>query len=256
MLTLTVPHFTLEHASGAVREACAGFGLETTVHARLAALRLAWPKFLRRVRRWLMKKGKLDERRSKYASAEDADHLRFYRLLEWTRGGDGLGHPHFHVYLFAPWLDVELLRRWWAEALESVGVPAPERVIIDLKSLAGFNWAALKELIKTGDRRAIEMRLGQLRTPGDDAIKYASGWTMGDAFRELPDAACIDVQRDLYCALEGRRLAQGSAGFLLATPRPLCACCGQSCFVAAVVDPCVAPVAAGAVEANEVRGPP
>jgi len=256
MLTLTVPHFELADASGKLLAACSGFGLETTVNARISALRLAWPKFMRRVRRWFTTRR--TDPAYRFASAKDADALKVYRLLEWTRGHDGQGHPHFHVYVFAPWLPVALLRRWWAASLVEIGAPLPTsctacraggacsfamgepHVTLDLRSLDGFSWAALKELIKTGDRRAIELRMGSFATGGEAAIKYASGWTMGDAFGELPDASTLDVQRDLYCALEGRRLAQGSRGFLAPPVRPICACCGQSMFAAALVDPCVA----------------
>ncbi len=278
MLTLTVPHFEREDASGEVLEATDDFGLRTTVAARLAALRLAWPRLLRRIRAWVAGRGRISERRN--GEPWDAKSLAFYRLLEWTRGHDGKGHPHFHVYAFSPWLPVALIRRWWAQALERVGVPLPHscalcrdggetcvfgldapHVIVDLRRLDGFNWAALKELIKSGDRRAIEARLGVMKTPGLDAITYASAWTMSDAFdraellEQLPDAAGLDVQRDLYCALEGRRLAQGSRGFLLAPPIPVCACCGNTSFTAAVVYEFECHETAPAT-AHNGRGPP
>lgn len=281
MLTLTVPHFERADASGLVLEATKDFGLANTTSARLAAMRLAWPRFIRRVRGWLQGRGPKAERRR--GDASDADAFAYYRLLEWTRGDDGLGHPHFHVYLFSPWLPAQsgLVRRWWAEALEAVGVPLPRscrwcragddacrvglgaaHVIVDLKRLDGFNWSALKELIKSGDRRAIEARLGVMRTPGLDAVEYASAWTMSDAFdpetllAELPDAATLEVQRDLFCALEGRRLAQGSRGFLLPPAASACGLCGAASFTAAVVyafDSCHVEVA---VSSPQERGPP
>jgi hypothetical protein len=284
MLTLTVPHFERADASGLVIAETQGFGLDNTVSARLAALRLAWPRFMRRVRTWLRGRGRAADRR--WGDPDDASAFAYYRLLEWTRGHDGKGHPHFHVYLFSPWLPASngLLRQWWAEALAAVGVPLPRscalcragsedcrvglggaHVIIDLKSLDGFNWAALKELVKSGDRRAIEARMGTLRThaaPGLDAIEYAAAWTMSDAFAraslldELPDAATLDVQRDLYCALEGRRLAQGSRGFLLAPPVPACGLCGASSFTAGVVYAFDVCQETAADVPREERGPP
>lgn len=273
MLTLTVPHFERSDARGELVEATTGFGLTTTVAARLAAMRLAWPRFVRRLRNWLACRGRAGERRR--GDPRDAKRVAFYRLLEWTRGHDGKGHPHFHVYLFSPWLPVGLIRRWWAAALAGVGVPLPSscadcragrdcsfglgdpHVIVDLKRLDGFNWSALKELIKAGDRRAIEARLGVMRTPGLDAITYASAWTMSDAFGELAESATLDVQRDLYIALEGRRLAQGSRGFLLSPPIPACPCCGGVAFLAGVVYEFGAcPPSPASSPPREERGPP
>ncbi|MDB4884487.1 MAG: hypothetical protein JWL95_3253 [Gemmatimonadetes bacterium] len=271
MLTLTVPHFTCADAeafapASELLEECGrdldGFKFwNNDVSARVTALRLAWPKFMRSLRRWLKK-----------VDPAGARSFRYYRLFEWTMGGDGKGHPHFHAYLFSPWLNVRLLRKWWAAALESVGVPLPSsctacpddgsecsytgghsrHVVIDIKRLAGFNYAALRELVKSGDRKAIETKLGELRAPGIDAVNYASAWTMSDAFAELPPearAATADVQRDLYIAIEGRRLAQGSMGFSLALARPVCGCCGQSMFSAGVVDAC-------ATEGDAIEAPP
>lgn len=268
MLTVTVPHFLLEDATGLVAEECAeeNFGLHTTVNARVVALRLAWPRFYRKVKRWLAGFGKRGERRSPRCNKADAKLIESYRSLEWTRGHDGLGHPHLHVYLFAPWLPLKtgLLERWWARALESVGVPLPTscarcsdpnephrcafgrgngHAILQLMALEGFSWATLRELIKSGNRRAIEMRMGNLEaTSGGRAIQYSMGWTMSKGFEDLEDqlldAATLDVQRDLFCALEGRRMAQGSRGFLAPPRRPECLCCGQSVFAASVADLC------------------
>ncbi len=290
MLTLTVPHVTRAECRAVVRDgedvgvlgATEGFGLTNTVAVRLAALRLAWPLFIRRVRAWLSGKGRRGQRRR--GDPRDVRHFAYYRLQEWTRGHDGKGHPHYHVYLFSPWLPCEsraedgsdnLMRRWWASSLEAVGVPLPTscgdciagracsaggagkpHVMIDLTRLDGFNWSALKELVKAGDRKAIEAKLGTMKTPGDDAITYALAWTMGDAFEDqgvLPLPAVVDVQRDLFCALEGRRLAQGSRGFLCPMPEPRCECCGSATFVAAV--DCGIVVDAPS-SARKERGPP
>lgn len=255
MLTLTVPHIRVEDARGELRKACTGMFYVSHVNARIAALRLAWPKFLRSVKRWL-----------KRNDPAGARHFNYYRLFEWTRASDGFGHPHFHVYLFSPWLDVALCRQWWAKALDAIGCPVPLRdgephVMIDLKRLAGFNWNALRELVKSGDRRAIETTLGTLRAPGLDAVEYAAAWTMADAFAELPPEsvdATIDVQRDLYVANEGKRLAQGSRGFLSPPPIPVCECCGASMFVACVAygfEACAAPSDRPGAP-RETRGPP
>jgi hypothetical protein len=279
MLTLTVPHVSWAECSGKVTAAESSPGLVwgSTVSARMTALRLAWPKFLRSMRRWLGGLGRKRDRRS--GDPLDARRIAYYRFFEWTRGGDGLGHPHFHVYLFSPFVDVRLCRRWWAQALESVGCPVPRRcgrcddteacpfaddrgrhVVLDIRRLEGFNLQALKELAKSGDRKAIEGKLGELRAPGLDAVKYSDAWTMSDAFRDLPPEAresTIHVQRDLYIAGEGRRFAQGARGFLEPRELPICRCCGASIFAARLLtfaDDC--PSTNGADLPREERGPP
>jgi hypothetical protein len=40
------------------------------------------------------------------------------RVFEWTPGGDGDGHPHFHVWAFGPYVPHEMIRLWWAHAWE------------------------------------------------------------------------------------------------------------------------------------------
>ncbi len=258
MLTLTVPHLRAEETQGALREAVAGMFTFSHVNARMAALRLAWPKFMRLMRRWL-----------KRNDPWGAQHFAYYRLFEWTRGSDGFGHPHFHVYLFCPWLPAKgraaLLRSWWVQALESIGCPVPRRadgepcVVVDLKRLNGFNFNALRELVKSGNRTAIENVLGTMTTPGLDAVDYAAAWTMTEAFASLEGEAfdrTVDVQRDLYVAAEGRRLAQGSRGFLGAPPISVCEGCGSSLFVAAVVCDFETTTDAAPEGPHQERGPP
>lgn len=262
MLTLTVPHFKLEDAGGAVRDACDRF-TETTVAARVAALRLAWPRFLRALRRRLVKR-----------DPAAARALVYFRCWEWTRGTDGLGHPHLHVYLLAPFLDVRELRAMWGRTLEAVGVPCPRscrwcwahpegegcehgkgrpHTVIDLRVIERFDWRALRELVKNGDRRMVRERFGVLRDAAGAEIvsDYAAGWTFADAFAsadgQLPPAADLDVQRDLFVATEGRRMFQGSRGFVGQVDARPCACCGAVDWSAGVVREW---------EAGEVEGPP
>ena len=248
MLTLTVPHVELEDVEpgSKVAEACEGFGLHTTIAARIAALRLAWPRFMRSLRRFI----------AKHEGKRNAKAFRYFRFLEWTRGSDGQGHPHFHCYLLSPFLNQQMLVNMWTRALEQVGVgdalvstcrrclasaaePCAGRphAVVEIKRLYGYKPQQLRELIKRGDRTAIECRLGPLVGP-DAVTNYANGFTMADAFDELGDEQMIEAKRDVYVALEGRRMAQGARGFLLPPRRPACSWCGCGCFVAHVADPC------------------
>lgn len=279
MLTLTVPHFTREDCvetfkrngerAKDVLSETQGAMLENTTAARVAALRLAWPKFWRIVKRHVTSRDPLG-----------AKHLKYYRFWEWTRGHDGKGHPHFHVYLFSPFISASMMRAAWIRALRSVGVVTfpqtcsqcedeeeehrcdfgrgRDHVILDVKMLEGFNWNALRELIKSGDRKLVEERLGTLRTPGDgnSVIEYAGGWSFGDAFEDADDDETIEVQRDLYIATENRRLCQGARGFLLPLPELVCECCGASLWSAGVARPFEMCNASSAEEPKEERGPP
>jgi len=280
MLTLTVPHIELEavEAGSEVAGETTGYGLHTTIAARIAALRLAWPRFMRSLRRFI----------TKHEGKTNAKAFRYFRFLEWTRGHDGQGHPHFHVYLLSPFLDQRMIAGMWARALDAVGVgpsiplscgrcasgegcplaeldakgapkPSPH-VIVDIRRLYGYQPQQLRELIKRGERTAIECRLGPLQC-ADQVTQYANGWTMADAFDELGDAQMVDAKRDVYIALEGRRMAQGARGFLLPLPSPSCSWCGCACFAAHVVDPCKsnrpdAPQVDRVQFPNEERPPP
>lgn len=257
MLTLTVPHVMLADVDpgSEVEDATTGYGLHTTIAARIGALLKAWPRLMRAVRRYI----------KKHEGKQNAKAFRYFRFLEWTRGSDGQGHPHFHVYFLSPFLPQAMLVQMWARALDAVGIgasipmtcarcdsgeacplaeldanghakPAPH-VIVDIKRLYGYEPQQLRELIKRGERTAIECRLGPLQS-SDQVTKYANGWTMADAFDELGDGQMVDAKRDVYIALEGRRMAQGARGFLLPMPRPSCVWCGSACFAAHVVDPC------------------
>lgn len=214
MLTLTLPHATLADLTrGKVKDLA-----RDDVHARIVALWLAMPLFMRRVRAYLKKREPALYRQ-----------IHHHRSFEWTPAVDGAGHPHFHIYMFAPFLDAKLLRVWWGEALFDVGWPMTfddegfPIVRIDLRMLKGFNANAVRELLKGGRRSALT--LSQIeRGPGDDAFSYAEGWTLGD----IKEFCSPEVQARLYCALEGRRLTQASSGFFLEDEKLHCACCGSS----------------------------
>jgi hypothetical protein len=75
--------------------------------------------------RYRVKTGRGAQRAREHAGMSDDelsewDLLSYLWVREWTPGGDGLGHPHLHVWFFSPYLDQAELQRRWAEALASV----------------------------------------------------------------------------------------------------------------------------------------
>jgi len=93
MVTLTIPHFGSD---------------ESAVKARIDVLLNAWRAFTNRLRQWAREVVKRP--------------IAWYRAFEWTPGNDELGHPHFHVWLFSPFLPVKSVQRWWRAALAAEGV--------------------------------------------------------------------------------------------------------------------------------------
>lgn len=218
MLTLTVPHVELEDTEGEIREksSCA-------IDARIRALFSAWPRFVRKVNRWW--------------KAHRQTDVRYHRAFEWTLANDGKGHPHFHVYLLCPFVDVGLIREWWAEALRKIGCPVERErfggrsvVMVDLRVLRVPDASTVRELLKGGKRSAIELshltfdKDRPLYLGGREAFDYADGWTLGEV------TASDDVRAQLYMSLEGRRLTQASRGFFLENDPPACECCGGHDF--------------------------
>lgn len=66
------------------------------------------------------------------------------RIHEWTPGGDGAGHPHFHVWAFGIYMPHELIRLWWAHAWEEASGKRLERdadgrpvIMIDVRQVIG-----------------------------------------------------------------------------------------------------------------------
>lgn len=109
---------------------------------------------------------------------------------------------------------------------DSAGSPlmASERAF-DVRAFETESPALLREMLKSGRKGAI--RLSGLTPKGAEGaglvLDYAEGWTMADVRNKVNP----QVAARLYEALEGRRLAQGSRGFLSRAPI-VCACgmCG------------------------------
>lgn len=236
MLTLTVPHVTREELERrgleAAAEACdatkthrarkraAGRSVAAlelaklgTVKARVELLWRAWPLFRRRLVEHL-------ELRNEH------ERSCSHRAFEWTPGSDSLGHPHFHVWLWCPFLDRVLISRMWTEAILDVGSTVPRTndglARVQIQVFRDFNGAAMEELLKGGKREALTLsRLYHGQGPRS-AFEYADGWTLADVFASAAAPATI---AELYEALEGKRLTQGSRGFFVDDEPAKCPCC-------------------------------
>lgn len=118
-LTLTTPHLPFD-----------------TIASRIERLFAAWSKFLR----WL----------NAYFDERTIRRVEWLRVVEWTPGeSDDAGHPHLHLWLFAPYLDHSMLQDFWRLALLTTGCP-PEACaapIIDIRAMPDPNSGA-QELIK------------------------------------------------------------------------------------------------------------
>lgn len=241
MITLSLPHFLLCHvdADAPLRDFGKGAAVDATM-ARIYAVRAAWPLFARSLRAWFKRGGtaKVKKRRGcqNVPRPPIAVPLKngksapppMHRAFEWTPGKDGLGHPHFHIWLLAPFIPKEALRAMWRTALIEVGVPIAHDalVIVQVKNFQDFDGAAVGELIKNNSRRALEWSRLYKHGPAN-AFEYADGWTIKDALTNAEPS----VVASLYMALEGARLTQASSGFFEADAPAECAKCGaQGCW--------------------------
>lgn len=260
MLTLTLPHFERDPAPmlfpGSAH--CSRWAAyPTTTEARVAAAFEAWRLFSRKLQAW--------------ARSHKHHGIAWLRSFEWTPGDDGLGHPHFHVWLFAPFLPRRAehrcsscgqrgcapVDRWWAEALREVGVPvqgAGADVRVKLQTFEPLSRDVVAEVLKGGVRQALAAsRLGVAGYGPTDAVDYAAGWSMTVESEGCP----AHVVAALYRALEGRRLNQASRGFFEADAPAQCECCGSSgWFHVELVSPLANEHDAFVAERLAIRGPP
>lgn len=279
-----------------------------TTMARVLALRAAWPRFaaklrkywrateravekenLRRLRERLrdgqVVKGRA--RRSRGRSLLPGVMMQWkdgkkapppmHRAFEWTPGDDALGHPHFHVWMLSPFIDVNVVAAMWTEALREVGLVIEGRAIVTLQRFQDFNAAATGELIKgtpggrgaiewsrlyKGSRRRARRALRPERGSGaaaptrhgpQNAFEYADGWTIAEAMK----TSSVEVVSSLYCALEKMRLTQSGAGFFTEDEPPHCtSCLAQMCWHVRF-EPAPEPSLSFTTPAdNPTRGPP
>jgi hypothetical protein len=175
-LTLTAPHCS-----------------EHSVRERIDLISAAWTLLLKSLNRFFLNKAGCHK-----------DAVAWQRSFEWTPGGDGRGHPHFHVWMLCPYIKQQHIRVLWRSALRTVGYSrtSTHRVIVDI------------EAVKSPDGAAREL------------LKYMTKDWLPDRSQVAPD-----VFARVYEALDGKRLVQSSSRFLADLDHRLrCECGAIGCF--------------------------
>lgn len=183
-MTLTIPHLATH-----------------SVTERIEIAWRAWPRFARRLRTFVKPAGPL---------------AHWFRVFEWTAGADGLGHPHFHVWLLSPFLPREEILACWRASLIEAGMPEPAltSLVVDIRAVRDSDGAAL-ELVKY---------LTKDITDGGVPIAPA-------------------VYAEVYRALDGKRVTQASRGFMSgARERVACECGAVGQFRIETIEPPAAEV--------------
>ena len=219
------------------------------VSLRVAAIHAAWPLFLRAMRAvWLYQSTRPEERKAprlppssdpidleKVQWSPDATSSTLCRMFEWTcgsararAGGDTGGHPHFHLWLFAPWIPHRWLQAEWSAALRAVGVPLydTELARLDLRTFTDFDGRAVAELMKGGATGAVKLaRFKDAGAGPANAHEYAEGFSIA----ELLDSDDYDVEQlaHVRASIHRRRKTQASKGFFKdVVPPSACGSCG------------------------------
>ena len=120
------------------------------------------------------------------------DCFTYLRVLEWTPGADGDGHPHFHVWMFSRFLDRELVKALW------------ERAYYEVRR-SQLAIGPIQEVSLVVDLRKADS------DPGRELIKYLTkDWEINERGARRASPA---VFSSVYARLDGKRLRQSSARF-------------------------------------------
>jgi len=155
----------------------------------------------------------------------DAQHAHVVRFFEWTPGDDRQGHPHAHLWTFAPFISKELIRKLWSEAVQATGYPARDGAHTDVRTFGARDAAMVRELMKSPEGQIKLARLSGsspgLRHP-KTVNEYADSWSI----TEVLDTEPVTTSASLYCALQNRRMTQGTPGFFGTERKHVaCECC-------------------------------
>lgn len=158
----------------------------------------AWAPFLRSLNEWLRAQG-IGKGGSEQVAAHPGRYVHWYKVVEWVPAqDDDSGHPHFHVWLYSPWLDQDLLQKWWQAALEKVGFGDASRVLPYIERCYG--------------------------DPSKELVKYIFK-DIDSGGKKIPP----HVMAKLYECRDRKRFAQGSRGFIqLGESDPSCPECHVS----------------------------
>lgn len=132
------------------------------------------------------------------------DMLTYFRVVEWTPGDDGQGHPHIHAWLFSQYLDQAWLERHWHAAWNHV---QRDRLHGNADTLdADRKHGPIEE------RKLIVHIEASREGVENELVKYLTkDWEVdaeGTARRVAPE-----VFAQVYAHLDGKRRRQSSAGF-------------------------------------------
>ena len=239
------------------------------VERRIGILFAAWEEF----RRLLSRHWRSKPRMAADPALRQGMRPQWHAAFEITPGSDGLGHPHFHVWLISPWLDQENIRRWWALALRKQGLDVEPLELIK-PVLREVRCSSIVNEVYKGRHRirveatdphrvAVETELAARSGVGrPHHANYIEGWSIATRGKHGMPNMSANIQARVYMALEGRRLIRCTRAFMRRGARPnVCPCCMQDSVVLNhVTGECVP-----ALEANVVtwrsfrwfeRGPP
>lgn len=154
-----------------------------SIHERIDVAFRAWPAFLKLFNAYLRER--------------DLRSVEWFRVFEWTCGIDDLGHPHFHLWIFSPYIDVEVVRGWWRQALESVGVEVGEHLIVYIEAVRDPHEAAnelikymLKDITASGDKLDPELFARVYEALAKRRMRQASRGFMGLSEKVKPCCEC------------------------------------------------------------------
>lgn len=168
--------------------------------------RKAWTRFRRLFKTWLE------------TVDRDADQVRWYLAKEWTPGSDRKGHPHIHFWFWGPYLDRDVVRDLWREALEKSGFGELEIVGRKFRHVYDGDLIVDVKQVKPGPGGMYEV------------VKYI----VKD--KEGTNYIAPELFAQVYEALDGTRTQQGSKGFLQLGDFPVRCDCGERCFHVRMVD--------------------
>ena len=206
------------------------------VERRIKVLFSAWRTFNKKLAAHWSSRTRLERDAALRQKVRPVWHAAF----ETTPGADGLGHPHWHVWMVSPFLHQEDIRRWWAESLraEGIAVSASQLIKPVLREVKCAN--IVNEVFKGRDRIRLVPKEPKLSgrakriARSDKAagarphhVNYIEGWTIDTKGKHGGPSMSANTQARVYMALEGLRTVRCTRGFLAKGYRAnACPACG------------------------------